>query len=250
MLKDLSKWKMCSLMVAFIFFFNTVVLSGVVIAANTPKKDVIEIINKREKVTEKKLKDRHKYPSDIVEDTATSEYTETAIVTPEIEELAAELNYNAGEIFSYVRNTIDYQPYYGSVKGSVGTYWEKAGNDCDQSSFLIALFRASDIPARYVSGEVTVPIDMAMNWVGTENPETAVEIFSRNSIPLEVVYLQDSNEITGIKMYRVWVEAFFYSPKKQKKVKGLNYSNHSLGKSSSLYSNSKLLALQYSLANK
>ena len=221
MLKDLSRWKMCSLMLAFIFFFDTIVLSGVVMASKAPthkQKNVIEIINQREKVTERKLKHRHKHPSDIfvsgersieaVEDTAVDETTVTARVTPGIEELAAELNYDAKEILSYVRNTIDYQPYYGSVKGSVGTYWEKAGNDFDQSSFLIALLRASDIPARYVAGEVTVPIDMAMNWVGTENPEVAVKVFSRNGIPSEVVMgSQDSNEITGIKMYHVWVEA-------------------------------------------
>ena len=48
------------------------------------------------------------------EDTAVDETTVTARVTPEIEELAAELNYDAREIFSYVRNTIDYQPYHGS----------------------------------------------------------------------------------------------------------------------------------------
>ena len=85
---------------------------------------------------------------------------------------------------------------------------------------MIALLLASDIPARYVAGEVTVPIDMAMNWVGTEDPEVAVKVFSRNRIPSEVVMgSQDSNEITGIKMYRFWVEAYFNSSEKQKKPK-------------------------------
>jgi len=39
MLKDLSKWKMCSLMVAFIFFFNTTGLAGLAIASNLPQSE-------------------------------------------------------------------------------------------------------------------------------------------------------------------------------------------------------------------
>lgn len=128
-------------------------------------------------------------------------------ITPEIEELAGELNHDVKEIFSYVRNTIDYQPYYGSVKGSAGTYWEKAGNDFDQSSFLIALLRASDIPARYVAGEVGLPIRMVMNWVGVENAEVAVEVFSSNGIPSEAIE-SGNGKIIGLKFYHVWVEAY------------------------------------------
>jgi transglutaminase-like putative cysteine protease len=128
-------------------------------------------------------------------------------ITPEIEELAGELNHDVKEIFSYVRNTIDYQPYYGSVKGSVGTYWEKAGNDFDQSSFLIALLRASDIPARYVAGEVGLPIRMVMNWVGVETAEAAIEVFASIGIPSEAIE-SGSGKIIGLKFYHVWVEAY------------------------------------------
>lgn len=57
-------------------------------------------------------------------------------ITQEIVNLANQLSFDPIEIFTYVRNKIDYQPYFGSVKGSLGTYWEKAGNDIDQASLL------------------------------------------------------------------------------------------------------------------
>ena len=128
-------------------------------------------------------------------------------ITPEIENLAEELNYDITDIFSYVRNTIDYQPYYGSLKGSVGTYWEKAGNDFDQSSFLIALLRASNVPARYVAGEIALPIHIAMNWVGANTPEAALEILTSSGIPAEAVMANDKKTV-GLKFYHVWVEAY------------------------------------------
>jgi hypothetical protein len=130
-----------------------------------------------------------------------------ARITPEIEELAGQLGHDMTEIFSYVRNTFEYQPYYGSVKGSVGTYWEKAGNDFDQASFLIALLRASNIPARYVAGVVGLPIGMASNWVGVETAEAAVEVFSSIGIPSEAI-TSGGDKIIGLKFYHVWVEAY------------------------------------------
>jgi transglutaminase-like putative cysteine protease len=43
------------------------------------------------------------------------------------------------------------------------TLWTRQGNDFDQASLLIALFRAANIPARYVYGTVEIPIEKAMN---------------------------------------------------------------------------------------
>ena len=126
-------------------------------------------------------------------------------ITPEIEALASELGGTATALFLHVKNTIDYQPYYGSVKGSAGIYWEKAGNDVDQASYLIALLRASGIPARYVAGVVGLPIGMAANWVGVENAEAAVEVFSSNGIPSEAI-TAGSGEAIGLKFFHVWVE--------------------------------------------
>ena len=128
-------------------------------------------------------------------------------ITPEIEDLAGQLGNDPATIFAYVRNNIDYQPYFGSVKGSVGTYWEKAGNDIDQSSLLIGLFRASEIPARYVCGAVELPIVKVMNWVGVEDANVAAEVFSSNGIPSETVTSADGT-VTHLLFFHTWVEAY------------------------------------------
>jgi transglutaminase-like putative cysteine protease len=133
--------------------------------------------------------------------------TKDAPITPEIAALAQQLHYDPLKIFLYVRNTIDYQPYYGSVKGSLGAYWEKAGNDVDQASFLIALFRASDIPARYISGEVQLDLDRLMNWTGAQTPEVAVKILQTHGIPLQTVTNRRGN-LMGVKFSHTWVAAY------------------------------------------
>jgi hypothetical protein len=130
-----------------------------------------------------------------------------APITPEIQALAAQLNFDPAEIFAFVRNTVEFEPYFGSLKGAQGTLLEKAGNDMDQASFLIALLRASNIPARYVAGQVTLSIKRVMNWVGVETPEAAVEAFTSNGIPAEPHTRQDGT-ITRLSFFHVWVAAF------------------------------------------
>lgn len=128
-------------------------------------------------------------------------------ITQEIKDLANKLFFDPSEIFSYVRNKVDYQPYFGSVKGSAGAYWEKAGNDIDQASLLIALFRASNIPARYVSGVVELPIEKVMNWTGTKTPDTAVHIMRSNGVPSMPVTSADGT-VTRLKLFHTWAEAY------------------------------------------
>jgi transglutaminase-like putative cysteine protease len=65
-----------------------------------------------------------------------------------------------------VHDNIYWQPTQGSVQGAQDTLDKKAGNAMDTASLLIALLRASGIPARYVYGSVEVPADQMMNWVG------------------------------------------------------------------------------------
>jgi hypothetical protein len=54
-------------------------------------------------------------------------------------------------IFAYVRN-LGFEAYRGSLRGTRATLWSGAGNSLDQSSLLIAMLRASGIPARYRHG--------------------------------------------------------------------------------------------------
>ena len=68
---------------------------------------------------------------------------------------AQELNNDANTIFSFVRDEIGYESYRGSLRGARGTLWSNAGNALDQASLLIALLRASGVPARYAQGTLS-----------------------------------------------------------------------------------------------
>lgn len=52
-------------------------------------------------------------------------------------------------IFNYARDEWEYEEYYNTSKGAVGTIKAKAGNCCDMSHAICAMARLSDIPARY-----------------------------------------------------------------------------------------------------
>ena len=90
-----------------------------------------------------------------------------ATVDAEIESLAEALNNDPVKIFNYVRNTIDYQHYYGLRKGSKLTLLEGAGNDSDQCALLAELLIAagfSDIQYRHRGHRVDYA-DL-IDWMG------------------------------------------------------------------------------------
>lgn len=68
---------------------------------------------------------------------------------------AAELGNDPQRIFEFVRDEIGYESYQGSLRGARGTLWSQAGNALDQASLLIALLRASGVPAHYVRGTLS-----------------------------------------------------------------------------------------------
>ncbi|WP_321413454.1 transglutaminase-like domain-containing protein [uncultured Desulfobacter sp.] len=78
-------------------------------------------------------------------------------ITSEIVELARDLNHDPKLIYEYVRNHVDYVPYFGSLKGAAMTYFDGAGNDFDQASLMIALLRKSGYQAQYVYGRMLSP---------------------------------------------------------------------------------------------
>ncbi|MBN1314433.1 MAG: hypothetical protein JXA42_03160, partial [Anaerolineales bacterium] len=68
-------------------------------------------------------------------------------------ELAGELGSDWQSMFDYVQS-LGYESYKGSLRGTRGTLWSKGGNSMDQASLLIAMLRGSGIPARYRHGEL------------------------------------------------------------------------------------------------
>jgi RHS repeat-associated protein len=104
--------------------------------------------------------------------------TDDTIITEEIKQKVAELNHDPVKIYEWVKNNIDYVPYYGSKLGAIGTLYEKRANSWDQSSLLIAMYRAIGIPCRYVTGYIELEDDDLLNWIGVESEVTANEILS------------------------------------------------------------------------
>ncbi len=85
--------------------------------------------------------------------------TNCQVNNAKIKELAAKLtkgltsDYDKAQaIFNYVRDYISYSFYYDTKHGAVGTLNAKSGNCVDQTHLSIALYRAANLPARYVHG--------------------------------------------------------------------------------------------------
>lgn len=127
-------------------------------------------------------------------------------ITPEIQALAASLHNSPLEIFRYVYNNYDYTPYHGSMKGSLDTFWEKEGNDYDLASLLIALLRASNVPARYVRADVIVPIRNIQAWLGIEDPLAAAQYLAGAKIPCS--FYTSGTSISHVKLEHIYVEAY------------------------------------------
>ena len=127
--------------------------------------------------------------------------------TPEIRAKAQdELGCNPTKIYNWVRNNIDYEPYYGSFKNAGQTLLEGAGNDFDQASLLIGLMRVCNIAAKYSYGTVEIPAEKAANMVGVSDPRAAANILATQGIPAKMLIA--GGTVKAIQMERVWVEAW------------------------------------------
>jgi transglutaminase-like putative cysteine protease len=128
-------------------------------------------------------------------------------LTPEIKALAAQLNNNSIEIYTWVHNNIRFIPSYGSIQGAQHTLETKQGNAIDTASLLISLLRAAKIPARYAYGTVEIPAEKVMNWVGgAQVPEAAQAILGMGGVP--TIGILEGGKIAKFKLEHVWVEAY------------------------------------------
>lgn len=127
-------------------------------------------------------------------------------ITPEIEQLAKQLDYTPAKIYKWVYDNIEYVPTYGSIQGSAYTLQTKRGNAFDTSSLLIALLRASKVPARYVYGTVDIPVKTALDWVGgVNNIDAAQNLLGQGGVPN--VALMNGSQAVTLRMEHVWVQA-------------------------------------------
>ncbi len=105
-------------------------------------------------------------------------------------------------IYQYVRNLYDFYPYSGSRSNSINTFFSGGANNIDLSALLIAMLRSQNIPARYVTGEVIIPVDEVGQWLGLDNPNDAVSMLA--TLDHDVYISFDALFLS----HHVWVEAF------------------------------------------
>ncbi|MCP4107180.1 MAG: transglutaminase domain-containing protein [Desulfobacteraceae bacterium] len=116
------------------------------------------------------------------------------------------------KILNYVKNRVEYIPYYGSKKGADATLIESAGNDFDQASLLIALLRAGDengekkIPARYRIANIKTDLETMMNLFGVSDPMIVGKMLSRIGAPY-ILYVDNGNPAFFV-LEHVYVEAY------------------------------------------
>ncbi|HEU4610581.1 MAG TPA: transglutaminase domain-containing protein, partial [Kofleriaceae bacterium] len=139
-------------------------------------------------------------PDDLAE-------SDDVVLTPAIHELADSLGHNPVRIYNWVRDHVAFAATYGSIQGADATLQTRRGNAFDTASLLIALLRASGIPARYVYGTIDVPAAVAQNWVGgVDVPEAAVALFDQGGIPVQAI--TSGGSIAAIRLEHVWVRAW------------------------------------------
>ncbi|HZI15168.1 MAG TPA: transglutaminase domain-containing protein [Myxococcus sp.] len=132
--------------------------------------------------------------------------TEDVQLTQPIQDLAAQLHHHPVEIYKWVHDNIEWVPTYGSIQGSDLTLLNRRGNAFDTASLLIALYRASGIPARYVYGTIELPAAQAMNWAGgVTRLEAAQQLLGQGGIPN--VARAQGGALRALRMEHVWVEA-------------------------------------------
>ena len=135
--------------------------------------------------------------------------TETSDIqlSPSIRAQAAALDGNPVAIFNWVRNNIEFVPTYGSIQGSTATLSKGRGNAFDISSLLIALLRASNVPARYSYGTIEIPSGQLQDWVGgTANVLSALTLLSQGGIPN--IAVTSGGAVTSVRLEHIWVEAW------------------------------------------
>jgi RHS repeat-associated protein len=158
------------------------------------------------------------------------------VLDGEIRAKASELGFDAVRIYEFVRNEVEYTPYYGLRKGPVGTLRSGSGNEYDISALLVSLLRTSEdldgdcaldpgedqngsarldggTPARFVRGRIRVTHEEARAWTGaredadplTENGALGVWHATEPWAAGQPDAAADSQG--GIEKLHVWVEA-------------------------------------------
>lgn len=131
-----------------------------------------------------------------------------------IQSIAAALNRDPVKIYEWVKNNIDFNPYYGVKRGATLTAMEREGNDFDTATLLVALLKASGYASstyKYHFGDVTIACSSAdganaCNWLGVSTPDAAVgQLHRARLFYYSAGRAKPSSDGTAIKLPHVWV---------------------------------------------
>lgn len=126
--------------------------------------------------------------------------------TSDIRALVSKFQADPIALFNFVHDRVDFDVYYGSKKGSIGTLYEMAGNDVDQASLLIALLRAANIPARYATGRVWLSAQQAQDLTRTTDTHAAADVLTSGGIPS--IYVTRPGADPVVEIEHTWVQAW------------------------------------------
>lgn len=131
-------------------------------------------------------------------------------MTPDIITTAANLGNDPVRIFDFVLNQFEFEPYYvGLVKGPTETLYERAGNDYDLATVLVALLRAAGVTARYAIRTIKIDAATATSWIGVTDPLAAANILATGG--LNVTLITSKGAISALVFDHVWAEAYVSS---------------------------------------
>ncbi len=133
-------------------------------------------------------------------------HSDDAALSPVIIAQAQALEYDYVRIFDFVRSQIRTELYAGSMKGAEATLRARAGNDVDQASLLIALFRASGLPARFVQGIVHLPVAAIGQPLGLSDGKAVIDALARAGVPHQAVLR--GREVVELRLFHTWVSAY------------------------------------------
>lgn len=137
-------------------------------------------------------------PEDIAE-------SSQAVFTDAIRAKAEELQHDPIKLFEFVQGQIKTQWYAGAMKNADTVLQEGAGNDTDQASLLIALLRASNIPARYVRGVIDLPVGIIQQQLGIVNPTDITILLRKAGYAVEPVIR--GGAVASFRVEHTWVSA-------------------------------------------
>ena len=132
-------------------------------------------------------------------------FDQTTEVGPGVQKILDEVGEDPQAAYLWVRNNVEYEPYFGIKHGAEGVAWGKTGNDFDQAALLASLLRSQGVATRFVYGVVRLNEKKANDWCGVGSSEEAYRFLAQAGVPVHPIYV--GNVIKMFEVNHCWLEA-------------------------------------------